>query len=83
MDDFVFTPAPPNVSDLLDPDAIAAGVAAFLTGDEREMLQAGALSWILDGFDEFGLGRVSVVVADTGALIGSADVHWSVIVRAA
>jgi hypothetical protein len=78
-DDVEWTPAPPDVADRLDPFKICAGLAAHMNADELAAMRAGRLRCSLEGFDEFGLGQVSVLTVD-GDLVATVQVHWSVIV---
>ena len=42
-------------------------------------MEANRFRWSLEGFDEFGLGKVTLM-SDCGDLVARALVHWSVIV---
>ncbi len=79
--DFEFTPAPADIDARLSVDRIEAGLAAVMADepDLLDMIRQGRLRWLLDGWDDHGLGRVTVT-DDLGELVGTVEVHWSAVV---
>ena len=80
--DIDLTPAPVDVLDRLDGDLIRAGLVSYMNEAEVEALQAGHLRWMLEGFDDLGLAKITVI-SSGGAEVSTVLVHWSVIVRPA
>ena len=69
-------PCPPDA--LLDMARVVNELVERLFGDpdlSRE-LENDRLSWVVEGFDEYGIGSVGVVHKVTGQQVATARVHW-------
>jgi len=72
-------PLPAALVGMLEYDRITQWMGDELAVDDA--LDVSRCCWSLEGFDEHGVGVVTVVANDTGRPVASAMVHWSALLR--
>ena len=71
--------APLDVFDRLDELKVCAALASVMTDDEKAANEGNRCRWYLEGFDELGIGQITLT-SDRGERVAWALVHWSTIV---